>query len=344
MPPARRFDWVGAAGFNETLTAATVLQIVNTKLNTTRTSTIYNYPSGFNIPATNSAGTVTTVITRTYGPSSSFVTTLAFPTAFQDYDADYETRVCTNLLSSAFLPSHPPTTQSAATIPVITYEVGNGTSYLTDSQGIYYKPTQYVNGMPYEFYSKVFSDFRTEEWCDGLVPAPAFAVPTALLLTATSVSMEDDDEPTTTSAPVPETTQAPNVKPSGIEGGNSPPPSQAASPSRPTAAPVLSSSFPFPSPSPSSSFSPSPSEQSSLGSSVLPPSELDSAASASEQQPASTTIVPSQQQSSPSTTRTVPPAVSLISGSTRTLTAPIASTASSSNADAGTTSSAAMGG
>jgi len=89
IPEAGIFGWVPIS-FNTTITAATVIAIVNTVANTTRYSTKYNdLPPGYTLPPTNDAGTQTTTISKTYNHNSTFTTTLAYPTAYQDYPTSY---------------------------------------------------------------------------------------------------------------------------------------------------------------------------------------------------------------------------------------------------------------
>ena len=71
-------SWVWApATISGTVTAATIVYIVNNRTNTTGTSTIYNsLPSQVTIPPTNSAGLQTAVITPEVGDNKSEIITL----------------------------------------------------------------------------------------------------------------------------------------------------------------------------------------------------------------------------------------------------------------------------
>jgi len=60
-----------------TITAATVVYVVNTRTNATRTVTKYNeLPAGYTLPPVNAAGTRITILTIPHGPSGNTTTTL----------------------------------------------------------------------------------------------------------------------------------------------------------------------------------------------------------------------------------------------------------------------------
>ncbi|TKA70140.1 hypothetical protein B0A49_07720 [Cryomyces minteri] len=76
-----------------TITAATVIYVVNNRTNTTRTVTSYNeLPAGYTLPPTNSDGTVVATVTVpkvSAGQVSDSTTVLAYPTILTDWPDDY---------------------------------------------------------------------------------------------------------------------------------------------------------------------------------------------------------------------------------------------------------------
>lgn len=78
LPDRERVVWESlVVTFTTTITAATVIPVVNNKTNTTTTITKYNVlPSGYTLPDLNSAGTLVTTLTRSDYLAKTNITTV----------------------------------------------------------------------------------------------------------------------------------------------------------------------------------------------------------------------------------------------------------------------------
>ncbi|KAK3080978.1 hypothetical protein LTS18_011319 [Coniosporium uncinatum] len=236
IPEAGIFGWVPIS-FNTTITAATVIAIVNTVANTTRYSTKYNdLPPGYTLPPTNDAGTQTTTISKTYNHNSTFTTTLAYPTAYQDYPTSYHwggtlpttaangSQICSRGGPQDF-PSHPQfSPQPIPTYPRHPQLPPN----VTDSVGIYFTPGPAGGSWPQRFYTSAFPGEKAFQVCTANAVGPIMAVQGAMFLTETSTSTESG-VPSTSPPPAvsqvqPSTT--PSTQPSVTTSPSQPQPSQ----------------------------------------------------------------------------------------------------------------------
>ncbi|KAI9828861.1 MAG: hypothetical protein M1826_005965 [Phylliscum demangeonii] len=188
---------------NTTITAATVVTVINTRTNATRKSTIYNdLPSGFTLPDVNADGTRVTTITTTDYFARNYTTVLAFPTIFLGYPNSYEwsgilptpagNEPCTSVkYHAAPLPSHVP-----APSPTVAFPIGD--AYGTNFQAL----RDWLPG-DHNFFKDSFPDVLAFQVCTPFLEVAGEAVwPTASYLTESSVSYEGND-PATVAGGVP---------------------------------------------------------------------------------------------------------------------------------------------
>ncbi|KAI9814503.1 MAG: hypothetical protein M1826_002250 [Phylliscum demangeonii] len=236
FPDYTRIYWL-SLDFTTTITAATVVTIINTRTNATRKSTIFNdLPAGstFTQPDVNAAGTQVTTITTTDYFAVNYTTVLAFPTEFLDYTNSYRwsgvlatategNGPCTSVDDHyARLPSHVP----APSPPVVYPNDG-------DPAGLNFKPIWDELFAADTFFRDSFPDVPAFHVChlaDGA--GPPLVWPTASYLTETAVSYEGND-PATAGGAVP--AGAPVVPPTAEAS-----PTPAGNPDVPIIAPAVS--------------------------------------------------------------------------------------------------------
>ncbi|KAJ9625116.1 hypothetical protein H2203_005071 [Taxawa tesnikishii (nom. ined.)] len=171
---------------NVTLTAATVVYVVNNQTNTTRTTTLYaDLPPGFTPPPTNSGGyrileVTLPIVTDDYGNYSSSTVTMTYPTMYMDYPKGYNFSgtiptsvngepVCLTAPSSGIWITLPPapTTSVLSTDP-------------EDPYGLLYTTAAYFQNYATEGWARVFpSEAAFTECTQQPASAVAATLPTA---------------------------------------------------------------------------------------------------------------------------------------------------------------------
>ncbi|KAJ9663344.1 hypothetical protein H2198_000861 [Neophaeococcomyces mojaviensis] len=190
-----RLAWSGKT-FSTTITAATVIQIVNTELHTTRLSTIYNkIPAGYTVPTnTNEQGTQTVQVT--YSRTGRTLTTaIAFPTKFNFPPQKYEwegvlpttdgkgKEICSTAGSPVSVSIDYWTQPSTFTTPTHTYGPDPGGLLFTTY-------TEEVGKMITPVRSSFLDEVALQTCKAWFPPFPANAHPTARFITETSTSYE----------------------------------------------------------------------------------------------------------------------------------------------------------
>ncbi|EER27211.1 hypothetical protein CPC735_025470 [Coccidioides posadasii C735 delta SOWgp] len=191
VEPVYTFTWYPME-FSTTVVAATVIEIVNTLVGTTRTSTISNdLPSGYTPPATNDDGTQVTTVTYSQQGTTK-TTVLAFPTSFTSWADGYtwqgrlqtekdDETACVTAIIPSFVPfeSFPqPTSISMPTHP-------SG----PDPKGLLFKPTSIDLGAG--AYVEAFPDEGALQTCSlKHYPLPLAVEPTARFLSKTITYFE----------------------------------------------------------------------------------------------------------------------------------------------------------
>ncbi|TID26594.1 hypothetical protein E2P81_ATG01066 [Venturia nashicola] len=207
--------------------AATVLVIENTRLNTTRTTTIFNLPPGVTLPPTNAAGTIVTTKTLVWN-SKTTTTVLAWPTGYISYQegVSWEGKIpaassCSTAWNATFsrYPSLIPPTYTTPKEESFTYTVSKTVTTSTVTLDPYDPLSFYVwsfrdsqsattgagldcqRGLGWTLlnYRTVYPTFPVYQYCTTRAAVcAASAVQTVAYLTVTSTSQEDTG-PTTTS-------------------------------------------------------------------------------------------------------------------------------------------------
>ncbi|MCJ1339004.1 hypothetical protein MMC09_004293 [Bachmanniomyces sp. S44760] len=221
-----------------TITAETVVFIINNKLNTTRTTTLTIAETelgNYTLPDVNTAGTHVTTLTN-FDPlnGQNQTTVVAYPTVYSDYayTIDWSGQITTTTDGQATclthngylpetLPSHPPLPTSRNPLDT------------NDTKGLTYEPQILYNGCdPNAEIGPLFPDNAALHTCNFSADcvAPLAVSSTALFLTATSTSFDDSSPPEQTSAAGP--SSAPGQPTALPESLPSPPtsPSQSAAP------------------------------------------------------------------------------------------------------------------
>ncbi|KAF2470126.1 uncharacterized protein BDR25DRAFT_153922, partial [Lindgomyces ingoldianus] len=185
-PPATIF-WYPYT-FTETIIAATLVVIVNTVYNTTKTSLRLNeIPSGYVLPDVNAGGTHVTTVT--YTRSGKVITTdLAFPTRFLRWPDGYQwsgTLETSGKCETAVPESKSVALPSFPQLPLVmpTHPLGY------DPEGVLFKPT-----LEPGFITEYKESFLGESaWQSCVLPpevAPFVAPFTARFMTATTTEYE----------------------------------------------------------------------------------------------------------------------------------------------------------
>ncbi|KAE9987183.1 hypothetical protein EG328_003652 [Venturia inaequalis] len=232
-----RYDggWWVSHRVTASIEAATVLVIENTRLNTTRTTTIFNLPPGVTLPPTNAAGTVLTTKTLVWN-SKTTTTVLAWPTGYISYQegVSWEGKIpaassCSTAPNATFsrYPSLIPPAYTTPSEELYTYTVSKTVTTSTatldpyDPSSFYvwsFQDSQSTKGVGLDCqrgpgwtlldYATVYPTFPVYQYC---TTRPAVcgisAVQTVAYLTVTSTSKEDTG-PTTTSETKPINTSA----------------------------------------------------------------------------------------------------------------------------------------
>ncbi|KIW95868.1 uncharacterized protein Z519_02932 [Cladophialophora bantiana CBS 173.52] len=189
--------------FDTTIVAATVVQVINTDLDTTKTSTVFNkLPAGYTIPTnTNAKGTQTVEVTY-WSTGKMHTTDIAFPTVYNIYPDRYTwngtlatvdaggTTTCSVDADTVIVVDFPGTQPSTFTTPT--------NSYGPDPGGLLFS-TMYLDGGMFQPFKSFFSTEAALQTCNTApFIAPAVAELTARFITQTSTSYEGGSSPATT--------------------------------------------------------------------------------------------------------------------------------------------------
>ncbi|KAH8745644.1 hypothetical protein F5882DRAFT_235195, partial [Hyaloscypha sp. PMI_1271] len=210
------FGWE-QKNFNTTIVAATVVTIVNTNLQTSRLTTIFNaLPTGYTLPPTNSDGTVIQrIIYTTLGQV--LTSELAFPSSFRVYVDAYTWNGTLATNSTTCLTANTPSTGHFTTFPsqpriaFPTYESGTLT-ITNDIEGSYFSPTTGV--IELADFAPFYTDVGPLRDCWMAVTSPFIPHWTAQFLTHTSTSFESNGDVLTSSAAISPPPPAPSSGPS----------------------------------------------------------------------------------------------------------------------------------